>query len=227
MLDPHEVNIDFEIAAIEALKSSFPNANIKGCFFHFAQANWRKIQSVGLAKEYQQDTEVRNILKSFVALALIPEEDIYIGFQKLKETTAKMHNEKITEFVSYFEATWLREKNLRGRRTGASLLPQIWCQFENAKEMRQKTNNAVEGWHRAIKGSLGYVHPTIFKFIDFLRREQSAAENKLISLQAGKEFPKNARYQKNALRIKNILEGYQNNRIELALNGLSNNFDFV
>ena len=176
MLDPHEVTIDFEIAAIEALKSSFPNANIKGCFFHFAQANWWKIQSVGLAREYQQDTEVRHILKS-----LIPEEDIYIGFQKLKETTAKMQNEKITEFVSYFEATWLGEKSLRERRTGASFLPQIWCQYENAKEMRQKTNNAVEGWHRAIKGSLGYVHRTIFKFLDFLRQEQSAAENKLIS----------------------------------------------
>ena len=33
MLDPHEVTIDFEIAAIEALKSSFPNANIKGSKF--------------------------------------------------------------------------------------------------------------------------------------------------------------------------------------------------
>ena len=87
MLDPQEVTIDFKIAAIEALKSSFPNAKIKGCFFHFAQANWRKIQSVGLAKEYQQDTDVRFILKSFVALALIPEEDIYFGFQKIKEKT--------------------------------------------------------------------------------------------------------------------------------------------
>ena len=189
MLDAHEVT---KIAAIEALKSSFPNANIKGCFFHFAQANWQKIESVGLAKEYQEDTDVRIILKSFVALAIIPEEDIYLGFQK--KTAAKMQNEKIAEFVSYFEATWLGEKNLRGRQTGASFLPQIWCQFENAKEMRQKTINAVEVWHRAIKGSLGYVHPTIFKFIDFLRREQSATENKLVCLQAGKEFPKNARY---------------------------------
>ena len=137
-----------------------------------------------------------------------------------------MQNEKAAEFVNYFEATWLGDKSLRGRRTGASFLPQIWCQFENAKEVRQKTNNAVEGWHRAIKGSLGYVHPTIFKLIDFLRREKSAAENKLISLQAGKEFPKNARYQKNALRIKNFLEGYQSNRIELALNGFPKNFDF-
>ena len=220
MLDPHEVTIDIKIGAIEALKPSFPNANIKGCFFHFARANWRKIKSVGLAKEYQKDTEVRIILKSFVAFALIPEEDTYLGFQKLKETTAKMQNEKITEFVKYFEATSLGERNLPGRRTGASFLPQIWCQFENAKEMRQKTNNAVEGWLRAIKGSLGYVHPTIFKFTDFLRREQSAAENKIISLQARKEFPAITRYQKNAQRIKNILEGYQNNRTELALNGL-------
>ena len=29
------------------------------------------------------------------------------------------------------------------------------------------------------------------------------------------------------LRIKNILEGYQNNRIELALDGLSDNYEFV
>ena len=83
------------------------------------------------------------------------------------------------------------------------------------KKCAKKTNNAVEGWHRDIKGNLGYAHPTIFKFIDFLRREQSAAEKKLISLQVGKEFPKKSRYQKNALRIKNILEGYQT--IELSL----------
>ena len=138
MLNPHEVTIDFEIAAIEALKSSFPNANIKGCFFHFARANWQKIQCVGLAKEYQQNTDVRIILKSFVALALIPEEDIYLGFQKLKETTAKMQNENIAKFVSYFDVTWLGEKNLPGRRTGASLLPQIWRQFENAKKLKMQ-----------------------------------------------------------------------------------------
>ena len=80
MLDPHEVTIDFEITATEALKSNSPNANIKGCFFHLAQANSRKIESVGLAKEYQQNTDVRNILNFFVALAIIPEEDIYFGF---------------------------------------------------------------------------------------------------------------------------------------------------
>ena len=64
MLDLHEVTIDFEIAAIEALKTNFPNANIKNCFFHFAQANWRKIQSVELAKEYQRKTRTFEVFSN-------------------------------------------------------------------------------------------------------------------------------------------------------------------
>ena len=180
-----------------------------------------------MAKVYKENTDVRIVLKPSVALALIPEENIYLGFQKMKETTSKLQNGKIAEFVRYFEATWLWEKKLRWRWTVTSFLPQISCQFGNPKEMRQETNNAIEGLHRAVKGSLGYVQPTIFKCFDFLRPKQSATENKLVSVKAGDEFLKIDRYQKNALRIKNILEGYQNNRTDLALNGLSNIFYFV
>ena len=99
MLDPLEVTVDFKNAASEALKSGSPNANIKNCFFNLVQANWRKIQIVGLAKKYHENTDVRIVLKFFVALALV-REDTNLGFQKLKESTAKMQNEKIAEFVS-------------------------------------------------------------------------------------------------------------------------------
>ena len=94
--------------------------------------------------------------------------------------------------------------------------------MKNAGKMREKTNIAVEVRHRAIKRTSEKVHPNIFKFIVFLRREQSAAEKKVTCLQARKEFPKNARYQKNALRNKNIFEGYHENRIELATDGQLN-----
>ena len=47
------------------------------------------------------------ILKSFVALALIAEEDIFLGFEKVKQSTTMMQSEKITECVSLLEATWL------------------------------------------------------------------------------------------------------------------------
>ena len=144
MLDPHEVTMDFEIAAIEALKSSFPIGNLKGCFFHLAQANWRKIQSVGLVREYQQDTNVRILLKSFVALASIPEENIYLRFQKLKETTAKMQNEKNADFVSYFEATWLG-KNCEGDELGPPSCHNFGANLKTPKKCAKKPIMQLKG----------------------------------------------------------------------------------
>jgi hypothetical protein len=35
--------IDFELAAINALMFVFPDATIKGCFFHYTQCIWRKV----------------------------------------------------------------------------------------------------------------------------------------------------------------------------------------
>lgn len=37
---------DFELAAINALQSTFPSSAVKGCTFHFRQAITRKVQSV-------------------------------------------------------------------------------------------------------------------------------------------------------------------------------------
>ena len=58
----------------------------------------------GLAKEYQKNTDVRIVLKSFVALALFPDEDTFLRFktQGINSEDAKM--KKNAEFVSYFEA---------------------------------------------------------------------------------------------------------------------------
>jgi hypothetical protein len=42
------VQIDFEMAMLRALKDVFPAAQIRGCFFHFTQCLWRKVQELGL-----------------------------------------------------------------------------------------------------------------------------------------------------------------------------------
>ena len=71
IVELHKVTVDYETAAIGALKSSFPNANIKGGFFRSAQANCRKNQSVALAKGYQENTCIRFFLKSVVTRELV------------------------------------------------------------------------------------------------------------------------------------------------------------
>lgn len=63
--------IDFEKAAENAFSHSFPQAQIKGCFFHFAQSLWRNIQSIGLASHYSIDYEVYWWLQKFKVSILI------------------------------------------------------------------------------------------------------------------------------------------------------------
>ncbi|XP_067667517.1 uncharacterized protein [Haliotis asinina] len=50
------IQTDFEIAAINAIETVFPNCNIRGCYFHFTQALWRKVQTLGFNEAYQQDS---------------------------------------------------------------------------------------------------------------------------------------------------------------------------
>ncbi|KAJ8686222.1 hypothetical protein QAD02_022016 [Eretmocerus hayati] len=49
---PTRILSDFEMAIINASKSMLPGVPNKCCFFHFGQALYRKIQSLGLQEEY-------------------------------------------------------------------------------------------------------------------------------------------------------------------------------
>jgi len=45
-LNPESIMMDFEKAAMNAVKSEFPNTSINGCFFHLSQCIWRHLQAV-------------------------------------------------------------------------------------------------------------------------------------------------------------------------------------
>ena len=48
---------DFETAAYSSMKSLFPQLSIECCFFHFGQANWRKMAELGLRTKYVEDLD--------------------------------------------------------------------------------------------------------------------------------------------------------------------------
>ena len=48
ILNPTSAMMDFEVAASNALTTVFRMVAGKGCFFHFSQAIWRKVQALGL-----------------------------------------------------------------------------------------------------------------------------------------------------------------------------------
>ena len=57
--------------------------------------------------------------------------------------------------------------------------------FDAVMEGSPKTNNAVEGWHRAFNSALSANHVTVWKFINMLKREQSLQETKMEQQTAG------------------------------------------
>ena len=61
--------LDYEVSALEAIQEVFASADRRGCFFHFTQCIWRKVQNSGLQAEYK-DPEVK-FVRSLGALALV------------------------------------------------------------------------------------------------------------------------------------------------------------
>ncbi len=65
------------MAAISAIEEVFPNVVLSGCFFHYAQSLWRKLQSLGLQQDYCNDEIFAIQARQFAALAFVPVEVIY------------------------------------------------------------------------------------------------------------------------------------------------------
>jgi hypothetical protein len=67
--------MDYEIAARNAVIAVF-DCEWKGCFFHFTQCVWRKVQTQGLQLEYKENAAIRTYIRRIAALPLIPVERV-------------------------------------------------------------------------------------------------------------------------------------------------------
>jgi len=85
----------------------------------------------------------------------------------------------------------------------------LWNQYDATLEGLPKTNNSVEGWHKAFSSLLAATHPTIWRLIDTLKKEQGLTEIKINQLMVGQEPPtKRKKYREVATRIENIVATY-------------------
>jgi hypothetical protein len=55
-------------------------SNHKGCYYHYSQCLYRRIQSTGLATAYSEDESVRGCCKKLMALPLLPVHEVETSF---------------------------------------------------------------------------------------------------------------------------------------------------
>jgi hypothetical protein len=88
---------DFERAAIKAINHVFPNASVHGCLFHYTQCIWRRVQEVGLAKQYNQRNPrvVEKVVRRLKGLPLLKPEDVFKGYNSAIQLVRQVENHNI------------------------------------------------------------------------------------------------------------------------------------
>ncbi|KAL0852128.1 hypothetical protein ABMA28_000365 [Loxostege sticticalis] len=112
-LNPDFIITDFELAAIRASESAFPNAKHKCCFFHLSQNIWKHIQMEGLSKKYISNSEFAHQMRHLAALVYLDPMEIPSAFEMIREQIIPQETSKVTDWFSeyYIDGLYKRETN--------------------------------------------------------------------------------------------------------------------
>lgn len=172
--------VDFEMAAINAIATVFPNSSVRGCSFHFRQAVMRHVQLEGLSGPYSKNgvPQVRHWIRQIMGLTLLPVEFILRAWGMLRSPPSlaipcAALSTKMNTFSEYFQRTWI----------DGPYKPHLWSHFSNTGP---RTTNLAEGWHNQLNHSLSMPHPSPRNFLHWLQRCQFEVQCRQMQLQAGR-----------------------------------------
>ena len=229
-LAPSHVLTDFEQASISAIRQAFPHTQTVGCFFHFSQAVWRKVQQVGLQTKYNSDADFNVAVRQLPALAFVPPDHLENYFGDVSDALENfpnltdLENQRVADLLTYFEATYLGVLNRRGVRRRPLFQREFWNVYDRTRSGLARTNNAVEAWHRGLCDSFNMQHPTIWKFITGLREEQNHRDTVMEGLIAGNQpQPVRRRYRELQAKILTIVNDFDNREVNDYVRGIANN----
>ena len=100
---------DFQLSFLNAIAKVFPGVQVQGCYFHFSQCIWRKIQKYPeIVKRYIENDDYALNLRLLGALAFLPVHDIVMAFDILLESDFFVENEQLlSPIINYFEDVWV------------------------------------------------------------------------------------------------------------------------
>ena len=193
--DPDHIHLDFELAIINAFKAKFGlHISTNGCFYHLTQSSWKKIQALGLQEHYKSDEKFKHFCGMVDGLAFLPEHLVCDGMEYLRENAP----EAATEFVDYFNSTYVSatyrrvqrpgEANFRLRRIPPLFPVEIWNVHDSTINNEACTNNFCEGWNKSIRETVGHDHPSIWRLIEYFREDDAFVHTQI--LQSARTFKK-------------------------------------
>uniref|UniRef100_A0AAV2J7G9 MULE transposase domain-containing protein n=1 Tax=Knipowitschia caucasica TaxID=637954 RepID=A0AAV2J7G9_KNICA len=178
---PQKVVCDFEIALITALQSELPQVSIQGCYFHFTQSLWRRVQELGLVRAYRENLSLRKCIRKLMALGYLPRPLVRLNFNSLRRSQRTIRlidrNPSLLDFFGYVQNTYI----------GGFFPVPLWNVFD--REMDTRTNNHVESYHKTLNDTIGVRHPSLWTFIRCLKDRQTVVEQTIDGAERGELAP--------------------------------------
>jgi hypothetical protein len=224
---PLTILFDFEIAVINSASAVFEDIEIKGCFFHLSSNIWKHIQAAGLQERYRTNEEFALHLRMIAALAFVPPDDLVEFFDELCDTIRGTYNEEVDVILDYFEDTYIGRFRRNAPRAPPLFGIEIWNMFHRTHQEMPRTNNHIEGWHRRFQSLCMASHPTLWKFLDTLKKEQSMNRVEILQAEGGHPPPaQRRRYVDCNQRILTIVDDFPNRQHIRYLRGIAHNLTF-
>ncbi|KAF1740648.1 hypothetical protein MXB_1521, partial [Myxobolus squamalis] len=143
-LNPSSISIDFEQAAIGAIRTTFLHRVIHECFFHLTKNMRRKSSDKGLLRKCNTDHDFALVDRIIVARSFFPIDDIDMAFEAL-ETEIR---DDFTPILNWFEDVSVVRQNRKRTRSRALFHSNLWSVYEKKVNGKDRTNNYVEAAHQ-------------------------------------------------------------------------------
>ena len=102
---PRRVVCDFEQVLIAAVETEFCHTQISGCYFHFCQNLWWKVQNLGLAADYWRHRRLKKCIRKVMAIGYLPLAVVRQNLQLLRTSRSTVRlcsrHHELQDFLNY------------------------------------------------------------------------------------------------------------------------------
>ena len=191
------------------METEFPRTSLRGCYFHFSQSLWRKLQQLGLTRAYRVDiTLKRNIRKTF-ALGYLPVQLVRMNFNEL------FNSRETHRFINQYPSLRDYYVYLRTNYFDGNFAPRLWNVYN--RRMDFGTNNYVESFHNRWNKAVSVRHPSLWNFLRVLKDQLVVNEAKKNGMLNGNPPPpRKLRWRRLEERIVQLKREYGNGQRNLT-----------
>ena len=177
------------------------------------------MKEAGLQRRYQNDPTINAHVRRLMALAFVPPEDIVAVFEELEKNVDPC----LEPVLDYLEDYYVGRRARVGRKDPRFPIS-WWNVYNRTLHDQPRTNNSAEAGHRRFQSELALSHPSIWHFIDTLRKTQKVRDVEYDHIETCvASNTKKPKYAKLDARLQAIVRDYANRTPMDYLRAISHN----